>query len=223
MIGGEFFSSVEQYFQYCRAVDHGLTQLSKKIMCSNDPVVQKYFGGRADDSPGWLAKCEHVLYMGVYAKFSQSEELCSKLLATGNSKLFEATKDERFGCGLGLKSDKWSSPKLNGGNAQSAILMKVRDELKEKFGISVEVDMEVPPENTLCDLATQTLAHEGKSDETTNGKSLSSVTLEGWLGDSMKSDYEQNYPYLAKAKSPPVIYSSHNKLSELWRVTDVSK
>lgn len=195
-------------------MDHGLAQLAKKIMCSNDPAAQKYYGGRADDSPSWLAKCEHVLYVGVYAKFSQSEELCAKLLGTGNSKLFEATKDERFGCGLSLKSDRWSSPKPNGGNAQGVILNEVRDELREKFGISVEVDMEGPQENTLCDLATQTLAPKSPTpksptDEVTEGKSSSSETLEGWLGDSTRIDYEQNYPYLAKAKSPPMVYSSH--------------
>lgn len=203
---------MEQYYQYCRAIDHGLSQLSKKIRCTNDPAAQKAFGVRADDSPG-KEKCEHVLYVGVYAKFSQSDELRAKLLETGNSKLFEATKDDQFGCGLGLKSEKWSSSQFSGGNAQGVILMKVRDELREKYGISVEVDMEVPQENTqentLSDLATQTLAQDGSTVVGTEAKETSSETLEEWRGESMKGDYELNYPYLAKAKSPPVIYSTH--------------
>lgn len=209
VIGGERFSSVEQYFQYCRAIDHGLAQLSKKIMCTNDPAAQKVYGDRAEDSAGWKEKCEHVLYVGVYAKFSQSDELRAKLLESGNRKLYEATKDNQFGCRLGLKSEKWTTSKFNGGNAQGVILMKVRDELREKFGISVEVDMEIPPENTLADLATQTLVRDGSTEDGTEVKDMSSMTLEGWLGESGKSDYELNYPYLAKAKSPQVVYSTH--------------
>lgn len=59
--------------------------------------------------------------------------------------------------GIGLKSKKWKLTKWIGSKAQGFILMKVRDELRDKFGISVEVDMDFPPENTLHELATQTL------------------------------------------------------------------
>lgn len=70
-------------------------------MSTNDLKAQKTFGDRVDDSSSWTEKSEHVLYVGVYAKFSQCDDLCAKLLDTASIKLFEATSDEKFGCGMG--------------------------------------------------------------------------------------------------------------------------
>lgn len=213
VIGGERFSSVEQYFQYCRAVDNGYALLSKKIMRTNDPKAQKMFGDRVDDKDSWIEKSEQVLYVGVYAKFAQCDELCAKLLETGSLKLFEATTDEKFGCGMGLKSEKWTTSDWNGRNAHGEILMKVRDELREKLGIRVEIEMDVPIENA-NDLATQTTAALDMSGNRTGQSESGQETLEGWLGqkEKEKNEYDLSFPYLAKAKSPPATqtYPIHN-------------
>lgn len=133
MIGGELFNSVEQYFSYCKAVEHGYAVLARKILRNDDPTVQKTLGERVKVNDSWESKREKVLYAGIYAKFTQNEELGRKLLSTGKRQLYEATTDQDYGCGIGLNSAKWAQKDWSGQNICGNILMRVRDELIGKI------------------------------------------------------------------------------------------
>lgn len=133
VVGGERFSCVEQYFNYCEAIEHGCAVLAKKILHNNDPKRQKTLGERVEVNESWINKREKVLYVGIYAKFSQNENLDRQLLATGNRQLYEATRDSEYGCGIGLNSTKWDSKDWSGANICGNLLMKVRRELSSKI------------------------------------------------------------------------------------------
>lgn len=156
-------------------------------------------------SDKWWDKCENILHVGIYAKFSQNELLAEKLLNTGTLQLYEATTDEEYGCGIGLKSSKWVDASWQGRNMQGVVTMRVRNELSEGSNMSTEGPIIVNSENTLHDLATQTItAMEKTPSASINSEPDQQGTLEEWLGDSKARSYEEEFPYLHKAKSPPL-------------------
>lgn len=52
VIGGERFNSVEQYFNYCKAVEHGYAILAKKIINKANPRDQKHLGDPCEGCMG---------------------------------------------------------------------------------------------------------------------------------------------------------------------------
>lgn len=69
------------------------TVLARKIINKANPRDQKQLGDRVIVKDSWTNKCEKVLYVGIYARFSQNLNLGQMLIATGNRQLYEATGD----------------------------------------------------------------------------------------------------------------------------------
>lgn len=224
VIGGERFNSVEQYFNYCKAVEHGYSILARKIINKSNPRDQKYLGDRVVVKDPWENKREKVLYVGIYAKFSQNLDLGRMLLATGNRQLYEATGDLDYGCGIGLKSSKWATKDWDGTNICGNLFMKVREELVGK------IDMGDTSIDDINDDATSTLPDEANTRGDTRGETamlleasqtsnktivaentlveIASQTIDVPASQSVSlvtdnNEYNVNYPYLEKAKSPP--------------------
>lgn len=126
-VDGYRYLSVEQYFQYSKAVYFEESNLARKIILTSDPKKIQELGDCIEvptkEWEEWLAYCHEILYKGMFAKFSQNSSLRKDLLSTGNCQLLEATTDTDFGCGIGLTSEKWADKSWEGANLTGRSLM----------------------------------------------------------------------------------------------------
>ena len=83
------------------------------------------------DDHYWNGVRQVIVYKGLVAKFSQSEELKKRLLDTGNDMLAEcAVKDRIWGIGLSMTDpDRQDMSKWKGQNLLGYALMMVRNKL----------------------------------------------------------------------------------------------
>jgi ribA/ribD-fused uncharacterized protein len=128
------FSTAEQFMMHRKALLFGDTAVAEQILRTNDPKKQKALGrqvkGFNDDL--WNANKLEIVIKGNLLKFSQNEELKTKLLATGDKILVEGSPyDKIWGVGL-----KWDDPKIldeanwQGENLLGKALIAVRSKLK---------------------------------------------------------------------------------------------
>lgn len=133
-VDGYRYISMEQYFQYSKAVYFGEHNLAQKIIMTSNPNRIQALGDRIEideeDLDGWLEYSREVLDKGMYAKFSQNPSLREDLLATGDCKLYEATTDLNYACGINLTSNKWADQSWEGQNYTGHALVEVRDRLR---------------------------------------------------------------------------------------------
>lgn len=127
------FTSMEQYMMYQKAIVFGNKKIANEILKTNDVSVIKQLGRQVSnyDESIWNGIRQIVVYEGLFAKFSQNDDLMNKLKSTGNAVLAEcAVKDHIWGIGLSMKDpnrlikDKW-----NGQNLLGYSLMMVRKHL----------------------------------------------------------------------------------------------
>ena len=130
---GVSFSSMEQYMMYQKAVCFGDEAIAHQILQTEDVSTIKALGRLVSgyDEKHWNGVRQIVVYEGLYAKFSQNEELKGKLKATGKAVLAEcAVKDRIWGIGLSMKDpDRLNKVKWNGQNLLGYTLMMVRERL----------------------------------------------------------------------------------------------
>ena len=128
-VDGIDFSSM----MYKKAVCFGDKDMANKILATDDVAEIKAFGRLVANynESYWNGVRQIVVFEGLTAKFSQNEDLKTKLKATDNSILAEcAVKDRIWGIGLSmndpdrLKIDKWKGQNLLG-----YALMMVRERL----------------------------------------------------------------------------------------------
>lgn len=138
------FSSVKQYYQYTKAETCNYHERAKKILDCSDPRHIKELGDGIHRDDIWVPHRGPTLYAGTLAKFQQNPTLAIALVSTGTSKLYEATTDKFFGCGISLLSKKWTNKEWTGENVVGRILMKVRYELSgmnPEFGVDESLDV----------------------------------------------------------------------------------
>ena len=122
------YASVEQYFQYCKAVHAQNNESAKKILEASTPSDCKRIGDKIKvNSDNWLPEAKQVMMKACTAKFHQDEYAQKYLLETGDYILAEASKDNVWGIGMGL-NDKNIAQKQNwsGQNTLGKILMDIR-------------------------------------------------------------------------------------------------
>lgn len=116
---GLIFENAEAAFQAQKTHDENL----KKRFCKLNPSEAKKLGRRVKLIPTWEAIKILVMYEVVLAKFSQNRSIMDKLISTGNVYLEEGNDwGDKF----------WGTVNGEGRNELGKILMKVRDELREK-------------------------------------------------------------------------------------------
>ena len=80
----------------------------------------------------WYTIRDNIMKDILVAKFSQNESLLSKLHATGNCDLLEATRGPCWGAGVNLTDPKLKDNTWSGQNKLGALLTQVRAQLKPK-------------------------------------------------------------------------------------------
>lgn len=127
------FSSVEQYMMYFKAVFFCDKEQAAAILNTDNPAEIKRLGRMVVgyDDKKWSRVRKLIVTNAVYAKFAQNEELCKRLIATGDAILAEcAVNDHIYGIGLSMNDPRRFDPKKwNGQNLLGEILMKVRDDM----------------------------------------------------------------------------------------------
>lgn len=136
-VDGVAFSSMEQFMMYRKAICFGDEAVAAQILSTSDVAEIKLLGRQVSnyDESMWNGIRQIVVYEGLLAKFSQNEELKTKLKATGNAVLAEcAVKDHIWGIGLSMKDpDRLNKAKWNGQNLLGYALMMVRERLQQDY------------------------------------------------------------------------------------------
>lgn len=154
-LGGENYVHAEQYYQYQKAIHHKDDPTAERIMLLTNPWRIKVLGDGITPNPEWNAKRMKTLYDAVSAKFRQNWPLQDELIKSKGMKLYEATTDPYFGCGIGYDSKRWGSMDWRGENVAGLVVMKVREELVHELQIS-----DLSSENTLDQIASQHVDEE---------------------------------------------------------------
>ena len=129
-LDGVHYTSTEQYIMYQKCVIFGDIVSAKAILATDDTKVQQAIGRNAKGYIGnvWAGQRQLVAVRGLFAKFSQNEDLKKKLLDTGDAWLVEcAHSDTIWACGIRLNEDeRFDASKWRGQNILGFALMEVR-------------------------------------------------------------------------------------------------
>ena len=133
ILNGAVFSSMEQYMMYKKAVCFHDKEIADKILMTDDVVEIKALGklvANYNDNY-WNGVRQIIVFEGLFAKFSQNEDLKSQLKTTGDKLLAEcAVRDRIWGIGLSMKDpDRFEIDKWKGQNLLGYALMMVREQL----------------------------------------------------------------------------------------------
>jgi len=132
-LDGCYWPTVEHYYQANKfAEDATITYASGRtipirehIRCQPTAKMAAIEGRRRDLPlrPDWEAVQEEVMLRALRAKFAQHPDLAERLLATGEDELVYASPEDYF---WGAGQDG------SGANRLGILLMRVRDELRQK-------------------------------------------------------------------------------------------
>lgn len=132
-VNGIVFSSMEQFMMYRKAICFGDETVANQILSTNDVSIIKSLGRQVShyDERTWNGIRQIVVYEGLLAKFSQNEDLKTKLKATNDALLVEcAVKDRIWAVGLSMDdSDRFNKNEWKGENLLGYALMMVRERL----------------------------------------------------------------------------------------------
>lgn len=212
-LGGEDYLHVEQYYQHVKACHHGDDATAERILSLSNPWRIKVLGDNIESNSTWLPRRMKVLYDGVSAKFRQNWPLHDELLRSKGLKLYEATTDLYFACGIGYDSKKWETMDWKGDNVAGLVVMKVREELLlELSGIPSN-------ENTLTQIATDQAIpeHMEVSVGTHDACPLESTLIH--QDEFFSDDHKQGHPPLSQSytdavKSPKSFKADFPPLSQ---------
>ena len=127
------YTSMEQFMMYQKARCFHDEETTSKILATDDVGYIKELGrlvsGYNDNY--WNGVRQLIVYEGLFAKFSQNDELKKQLLGTGNAILAEcAVNDRIWGIGLSMNApERFDLAKWKGQNLLGYALMMVRDRL----------------------------------------------------------------------------------------------
>lgn len=132
-LDGITFTSMEQYMMYQKAICFHDDTVAAQILGTDDVAQIKALGRLVKNynDNHWNGVRQIIVYNGLYAKFSQNDDLKAQLLATGDALLAEcAVKDRIWGIGLSMHdSNRLDRSKWNGQNLLGYALMMVRSKL----------------------------------------------------------------------------------------------
>lgn len=134
-VDGVVYNCAEQYMMAMKADYFGDNDTKERIMNTKDPSEQKSLGRQVSnfDKEAWDAVSRGFVYKANMAKFSDPK-LKKELLDTGDREIVEASPyDKIWGIGLSVNDPRAEHKKQwRGTNWLGEVLMKVRNDLKEK-------------------------------------------------------------------------------------------
>ena len=130
---GHTFNSVEQGYQWSKAIFANDVTAARNLLYTTDPREAKDLGMNVQglQYADWNSEKDTIMRELVKIKFTDNIDLKNELLGTGDLKLAEAGLDTHFAIGLSLPSvDIFDSDKWKGQNLLGKILCEVRAQLK---------------------------------------------------------------------------------------------
>lgn len=103
------YSSMEQYMMYQKAMLFHDTETAVQILNTDNVGKIKALGRSVKnyDDVIWNGMRQLIVFQGLYAKFSQNDDIKRKLLETEDALLAEcAVQDHIWGIGLSMKDDR---------------------------------------------------------------------------------------------------------------------
>ena len=126
----EIYGSVEQGITHQAAKNCNMLNTARVVMATQCPYELKRIARDIPVTPLWGQQKDKILYSLMKNKFVQNEDLKQRLLDTRELKLYEATKDLKYGCRYSLREKKHIGPNMKGKNLAGENLMKISNELK---------------------------------------------------------------------------------------------
>ncbi len=130
------FSSMEQYMMYKKAEVFGDEVIKKEIMSTDNVGMIKALGRQVSNynNTVWNGMRQIIIYEGLYAKYSQNDDLKEKLLKTGNRLLAEcAVQDKIWATGISMKDDScYDMNNWTGQNLLGFATMLVREKIRKE-------------------------------------------------------------------------------------------
>ena len=120
------YNSVEQAFQYSRALAGNSAVIAHHILCEKDPLAVKRLGSSVKPDKKWEDTKRELMRKLVYEKFRQNEALIAELVQL-HGDLIEATADRYWGAGVSLYSSDLTQGNWTGQNHLGKILTEIRD------------------------------------------------------------------------------------------------
>ena len=129
-VDGIQYSSVEQYIMYQKCMIFNDQDSAQAVMDTDDVALQQAIGRNAKgyNDMVWAGARQALAMRGLYAKFTQNEDLKEKLLSTGAAWLVECARSDIFwACGISLQDEKRKdTSNWRGKNLLGFALMEVR-------------------------------------------------------------------------------------------------
>lgn len=142
VIEGIRYNCVEQYMMAKKAILFGDVTIYQQIMQTEDPGKCKDLGKLVRGfNPVTWDNCKYeIVYNSNYAKFTQNPDLMSKLNATGDAVMAEASPgDKIWGIGMSADDPKAKQPdQWQGENLLGKILMEIRGKSADKVSPKTE-------------------------------------------------------------------------------------
>lgn len=135
------FTSVEQYMMYRKAVMFEDFYLRNHVLSTSDVAEIKEMGRivKNYNDKIWRSQRQIIACRGLLAKFSQNDELRTRLLNTGSAVLAEcAVSDKIWGIGLSMDDDcRFVIEEWQGENLLGFSLMQVRNMLQDTRNLRI--------------------------------------------------------------------------------------
>lgn len=127
---GQTFESVEQAFQFRKAMAHGKSQIANKILATRNLQEIHKLAKQLPTNKKWSDSELNTMQNLVTHKLTQNSYIRNLLLASGNAEFHKATGNKKWGTGAELSSKALMNGAWEGRDLLGQVLEKVRATLK---------------------------------------------------------------------------------------------
>ncbi len=142
-VEGRDFTSVEQCFQYFKALHFGDSSIASDILSTSDPAECRELGRSIVkfDISSWDEVRRSIMFKAVFSKFDQNSLIREAILMSG-SKPFAVLGSDNYVWGIGLDKDSgglYNASKWPGKNLLGQVLVDVREMLRLSQFLSIGI------------------------------------------------------------------------------------
>ncbi|ELP6119316.1 NADAR family protein [Vibrio vulnificus] len=135
VVNGKLFSSVEQFYIYCKCLAYQDRVMADAILNTDNPVQIKKLAVHIQkcNYNNWEEIQFKMMAIGVFAKFAQNSHLKKLLIDTGNRYLAEASPSNFWGIGIHINDPRVQQKGAwTGKNMLGLLIMDIRTILKNE-------------------------------------------------------------------------------------------